>query len=309
MIGFRVVAKENRVKGDLNRFRKYLGKLTGDLLTQEACLTARAALLYAPPIVPDGGKGDTAAAGKTGERAIDRDVRLIFAPPGSTLQSVFSRAGLAGTRSAFRNWREKPFITSTSTLLSKIYYDYDEDRAYQRAKNLFYGKPNRSVAVANMGEMSRYHKAQRVNGQVYRQGRPDKQTKRYPYIAPEPLIKKYVKLRSRAVGKLKSGWWEIISNKGKNLVIFGRVVDAGAKALPKYITRHKGPGNFSANFSGHTKKVTITNRIGDSDSAGLRVDTFRLVVNHRREAIRKRPYQVYANRIVRNWNMMQRPNA
>jgi hypothetical protein len=309
MVTFSIRVKENRVKGDLAQFRAYVGKLTGDLLLQEACLTARSALKYAPPLVPSGGKGDTAAAGKTGERAIDKDVRSIFAEPGSTLQSVFARSGLAGAKSAFAKWRSKPLIVSSSTLLSKIYFDHDESRAFGKAKNIFYGKPNRSQSLDNMGAMSTIHKQQRKNGRILREGRPSKEVKRYPYIVKGPLINQYVKLRSRAIGKLKSGWWEIISKYGTGLNIFGRIVDAGAKGLPKYITRHKGPGTLVKNMSGHSKKVRITNQIGDADAAGLRTNTAILVNRDRIAAIAKRPYQVYANRLVRNWNNKLRPGA
>lgn len=309
MITFGIRVREDRVKGDLVRFRKYLNTVTGTLLKQEACLTARAALKYAPPLVVGGGQGDTAAAGKMGERAIDKDVRAIFAPPGSTLPAVFSREGLAGTRAAFNKWRQKPLIVSSSTLLSRIYYDADPDRAYQKAKNIFANKPSRSKTVANIGQMQIIHNSQRKNGRVVREGRPSKEVKSYPYIAKDSLIKQYIKRRALQVGKLKAGWWEIISKHGAGLVIFGRTVDAGAKGLPKYITRHKGPGLLQANLIGYSKKVSITNQIGDNDGAGMRTKTVALVVAHRLAAISKRPYQVYANRIVRNWNAGLPPGA
>ena len=111
------------------------------------------------------------------------------------------------------------------------------------------------------------------------------------------------------VGKLKSGWWEIIKTHGSNLVIFGRVVNAGAKGLPKYISRHGGNGVLTKALGGNTKRVTARNLIGDSDGAGLRTNTFNLVIRDRQAAIAKRPYQVYANRIVRNWNNGLLPGA
>lgn len=302
MVTFGIRVRENRVKGDLAQFRQYLGTVTRTMLKQEASLTARSALKYAPPLVPTGGKGDTGAAGKTGERAIDKDVRAIFAEPGSTLASVFNKENRRGLFKDFLRWRSKPNTAGGSTLISKIYSDDDVQRAFQKASNLFAGKPNRSKTVVNVGQMSTIHKQQRVKGRVVREGRPDKETKRYPYIAKAALINKYVKLRSRAIGKLKSGWWEIIDRHGRGLVIFGRVVDSGSKGLPKYITRHRGPGSLAETKGGSSLRVRITNQIGDSDGAGLRANTFSLVIRDRLAAISKRPYQQYANRIVRNWN-------
>lgn len=304
MITFTFRPRGADMRADWSRFTRVMGTLTESILMQEGCLTARAALKYAPPIVPTGGKGDTAVAGKTGERAIDKDVRAIFAAPGSTLPAVFAKGGLSGTRAAFTAWRKKPFVTSSSTLLTKIYYDADPERAYQKAKNIFANKPSKSTAISNIGQMQIIHNSQRKNGRVVREGRPSKEIKRYPYIAKESMIKQYVKRRSLQVGKLKSGWWEIISKHGAGLVIFGRTVDAGAKGLPKYITRHGGNGVLEKQFGLNRpiKKVVITNRIGDNDGAGLRTKTFALVIAHRNAAIAKRPYQQYADKLVRNWN-------
>lgn len=308
MISLSVNVRSSKIRGDFNKFTEYLGKVTGDLLKQESCLTARAALKYAPPLVPGGGQGDTAAAGKTGERAIDKDVRAIFAPRGATLPSVFAN-GSTSQKSAFTAWRKKPFLSSSSTLLTKIYYDPDPERAFKKASNLFKNKPNQSKELNNMGQMRVIHNGQRKNGRVVREGRPSKQIKRYPYIVKDSLIKQYVRVRAQEVGKLKSGWWEIISKHGRGLTIFGRVVDAGAKGLPKYITRHAGNGVLISQLSGQTKTITITNRIGDNDGAGLRTKTFALVVAERTGAIAKRPYQVYADRLVRNWNRNVPPQS
>lgn len=308
MIGFSITVKSEKVRGDLKKFEDYLGKLTGDLLKQEACLTARAALKYAPPLVIGGGKGDTAAAGKMGERAIDKDVRAIFAPKGSTLQSVFS-SGNAGSKSAFVEWKKGKPPASLSRLINKIYEDADIERSYRKALNLYGDGKSKSRTLGNLGQMALIHDGQRKNGRVVREGRPSSDIKRNPYIVKDSIIKQYIKKRALNVGALKSGWWEIISTYGKNLVIFGRSVDAGAKGLPKYITRHKGPGTLISQLMGQTKKITIKNAIGDNDGAGLRAKTFALVVAHRNAAIAKRPYQVYANRIVRNWNNSLPPSA
>lgn len=308
MIEFTVKVDDKRVKGDLRGFRLFLDKLVNDVMKQEACLTARAALKYAPPLVIGGGKGDTAAAGKMGERAIDKDVRAIFAPPGATLPAVFAKGTASGAKAAFVKWRSKPY-RGGSTLLTKIHTDPDESRAFAKANNLFGGKPSRSKEINNTGQMRVIHEGQRKNGRVVREGRPSREIKRYPYIVKDALIKRYVKERAKMVGQLKSGWWEIISKHGRGLVIMGRTVDAGAKGLPKYITRHSGNGILAAALGGSSKRITITNSIGDNDGAGLRTKTLALVLAHRTAAIAKRPYQYYADRMVRNWNNQLPPGS
>lgn len=303
MITFTFRPRGANMRADWSAFQRRMGEITKGVLMQEACLTARAALKYAPPLVATGGKGDTAAAGKMGERAIDKDVRAIFAPRESTLQAVFSQ-GRAGSKSAFTKWKSGTPPNSGSRLINKIYEDSDIERAYRKALNLYGDGKSKSKSLNNAGQMRMIHEGQRKNGRVVREGRPSSEIKRYPYVVKDALIKRYIKTRALQIGKLKSGWWEIISTYGRNLVVFGRAVDAGAKGLPKYITRHKGNGTLTKHFSQNapSQRIIIRNQIGDNDGAGLRTKTFALVIAHRNAAIAKRPYQVFADKLVREWN-------
>ena len=308
MITFALRPRENRVKGDLAAFRQYLGKLTGDLLTQEACLTARAALKYSPPMVAGGGKGDTAAAGKMGERAIDKDIKAIFAAPHRTLSGVFYQK--AGSRARFARWRSLTNIKLKSNWMQDIFTDPDEDRAYSRAMMKLGLEPPRNKIADSMGQASSYHKRNRIKGRVTKFNGPDEQTKRYPVVIKEQTLKKYIALRQKVVGKLKSGWYDIINTYGRNLNIFGRTVDAGAKGLPKYVTRLRFKnGRMTKNMTGHSKRLLIANLYGDAEGAADERGTFGAVVKHRLAALAKRPYQVYADRLVRNWNKNLTPKS
>lgn len=308
MISFAVRVKESKVRGDLVKFREYLGTLTKTLLTQEACLTAKQALNYAPPIIAKGGQGFKKEAETWGNRAIDRDVRLIFARRDATLPGVFS-FGNAGSKSAFTKWRANALGGDPPSIIRKIHSDPDEDKAYTKALSMFGDGKSKARPINNAGQMRLIHDGQRKQGTIKRSGGPSQDIKRNPYIARDSMIKAYVKKRQLQVGKLKSGWWSIISTYGKGLVIFGRVVDSGQKNVAKFIKRHAGPGTLSLSMNGQSKRVTIVNRIGDNDGAGLRTDTVNLVIRDRLAAIAKRPYQVYANRIVRNWNKSLPPSA
>lgn len=316
MVTFGIRVRENRVKGDLAQFRQYLGKLTGDLLTQEACLTARMALKLTPPMIADGGKGDTAEAGKMGDRAVDKDIRSMFADGKATIGGVFHQK--AGSRARFARWRSLTDPKLGSNLLQDLFTDPNEDRAYAKASNIFKNSLPRNKVVNSLGAASTLHKRERVRGRVTGPGKknrnsfvgPSQQTQRYPHVMKESMIKRYVALRQRVVGKLKSGWYDIINKYGRNLVIFGRTVDSGAKSLPKYITRQRFNNGFlSKSMGGHSKRISIKNTHGDAEGAASERNTHALVIKFRMDAIKARPYQVYANRIVRNWNKNLRPSS
>jgi hypothetical protein len=308
MVTFAIRVRENKVRGDLGKFRAYLGKLTGDLLTQEACLTARMALKLSPPMLGGGGQGDTAAAGKMGARAIDKDVRSIFADGKATLGGVFHQK--AGSRARFMSWRSLNNPKLSSTLLQDLFTDPDQDKAYAKASSLFANKLPRNTIVENIGAASSIHRKERRRGRVVNMRGPSDEVRKYPAIMKEATIKKYIALRQKVVGKLKSGWYDIINTHGRNLNIFGRLVDAGSKGLPKYITTQRfRNGVMSKAFSGNSKRISIRNAYGDAEGAASERGTYGAVIRGRLMALAKRPYQVYANRIVRNWNTNQRPGA
>lgn len=315
MVTFSIRVKENKVKGDLAKFRTYLGKLTGDLLVQEACLTARMALKVTPPMIGSGGEGDTAAAGKMGDKSVDKDVRSIFADGKATIGGVFHQK--AGSQSRFARWRSLSKPNLPSVLLQDLFTDPDQDRAYARAANLFKNKLPRNQVVESLGAASTLHRRERKRGRVTGSGKknrnafigPSSETQKYPHVMKESLINKYVALRQRAVGKLKSGWYDIINKYGRGLVIFGRTVDSGQKGLPKYITSKRFTnGLLTKSFGGHSKRIIIKNTHGDAEGAASERNTHALVIKYRMNNIGKSKQQ-YANRIVRNWNANLPPSA
>jgi hypothetical protein len=308
MIVLNVTPRKTRLYGDFEQYRKHLRQLRGDLLKQEACLTARAALKFAPPLVEGGGKGDTAAAGRTGMEAVAADIKSIFAIPGSTLSSVF--AGSRASKSHFAKWRQKSSPKTGTSVIKDIHSDEIEDRAWQYAKNLYGNREGRHMTPSSLAEMAKLHRAERRKGVVRRTGGPSDQVRRYPHIARQALINKYIKLRQRAVGKLKAGWWGIINAHGRNLTISGRTADAGAKGLPGYITRHRmNTGSMRVVNSPNAGRITIRNDIGDNDGAGMKADTVIMVTSYRQMQVASRPPQRHINRFVRNWNTNQRAGA
>ncbi len=308
MISLNLVPKKTLIYGDFRDYRRYLRTLRGDLLKQEACLTARAALKFAPPLVEGGGKGDTAAAGRAGAEAVAADIKSIFATPGSTLSSVFS--GSRASRANFIKWRQKEAPKNGTSLLRSLHSDDDEERAWDASRAIYSNRQGRHHTADNIGQMAKMHRAERRKGVVRRTGGPSHDVRRYPHIVRQALLNKYIKLRQKAVGKLKAGWWKIINTYGRNLTIFGRTADAGAKGLPSYITRHSlNTGTLLSIDTDRVGRITIRNEIGDADGAGMRADTTVFVLNYRRNQIASRPPQRHINRLVRNWNNSQRPGA
>jgi hypothetical protein len=315
VIALNLVPRKTRILGDFAEFKSYLRTLRGDLLKQEACLTARAAIKFTPPVIgtrdgkprTGGGEGDKARGGEWGMRAVDKDIRSIFAPPGSTLSSIF--AGNRYSRSHFAAWRSKNAPKNGPEFFQTL-HSADEDKSWEQAKNLYAGKPTRHKTADNIGQMATLHRKERRKGIIVRAGGPSPEVRAYPHIVKNALINKYIKLRQRAVGKMKAGWWKILNTYGRNLTIFGRTVNSGIKGLPAYITRHNmNTGSMLTVNTDRFGRIVITNSIGDAEGASMNNATAAFVIRYRQDQIAQRPPQVYVNRLVRNWNRMNRPSA
>lgn len=290
-----------KLRGDLAAYKVALGRLVENLVVQEGCLTARAAIMFTPPLT-SGSDGHTAKAGRQGEEAVERDIRSVIKPIDDSLKS--SVDPFYGDLDAFDRWRKKPIPKTSNSIIKKIHADADIQRGFERARNLF-----KNLAPARMlgGEsgLRAAHEAERktYRGRITRNRGPSDSVVRSPFFADTRDLDSYIKRRKLMVGKMKAGWYEIIDRHGRGLMINGRVVNSGLKGLPKYVTRHGkgGEGTSALRRRASGPAFSIRNAIGDAMGVGTSANTMNHVLQYRRMQVAQSDPNKHIRRFTANW--------
>jgi hypothetical protein len=289
-----------RVASMLGNTRSYLDKFTRDMLYQEAALAARAFMKFTPPIPKGGGMGDTPKAKKQGEAAVAGDIASIMMDKAKSTLNTF--AELEDDFQSFIEWKARPMRASrkyNNAITYKIHQDSNVERAYAKMKNLrgADGEKFRGYArkLQTQADIRNAHDAVRrhYKGRIRRNGGPNIELETRPFVAEQKLIDSYTKLRQREVGKLSSGWWTLIQMVPKIRI---RGIDANSgRKVPAWIRRHKAPGLFLDNTGkgaiSVNSSVTIVNGIGDIMGVAREANTKAKVIQYRKAAQAKRPWQ------------------
>lgn len=303
-----------RFREELRLFDEYLKNLSGEIIKQEAGLTALAAIMFSAPVSPDKGVngGLGVAAKKIGERAVERDIRSIFRSndePSAIARNI-ARPTMATSMEAFMQWRQQPFADKTK-ILGKIHADPDIDRAYGKVRNLMRKKleimaeADRNVYI-EPGMMSSLHEEQRkkYRGRIRRNNGPDRNVGYSPYIVGEMAIKRYVKERQKKVGWMKAGWSHVIDRIGMVSINGRKFRPAGGK-VPQWVKRHGRGGSgmvMQDLVSMGRRYVKILNLAGDADGISTTYSVAKKVIDYRSMMINRRPYQDYIDKAVALWN-------
>lgn len=308
-LNLHLVIKENRVrkfKREIELFRQYMGSLTGDLLRQEAALTALQFANRTAPIQPMKDKewgGLHIGAKHQGEEAINRDVRSIFKP------TDFMLAGAAdpvyGSLEAFNKWKNRPLPKGSNNVVRRIYQSTDVEGSYKAAQR-FFANRNVNRGVESVGVMRSIHERERniskKKGRITKGGGPSREIKGppyRPYFADANVINKYIKERMRMVGKAKAGWYEVIQRIGA-VKLNGKVQKPTGNKIPAWVKRNATGRGF---VLARPKKVTITNTLGNINNIADDSNTVMEVINSRNVRINLNPYhQRELDRAVRLWN-------
>lgn len=303
-----------RFREELRLFDEYLKNLSGEILKQEAGLTALAAIMFSAPISPERGQnaGLGVAAKKIGERAVERDIRSLFRSneePSAVARNM-KRPVMATSMEAFLAWRQQPFADKTK-ILGKIHSDPDIERAYGKVRNLMKRKLE-MMAEADRNTyiqpamMESLHEQQRkkYRGRILRHNGPDRDVTLSPYIVGEMAIKRYVKKRQKKVGWMKAGWAHVIQRIG-TVNINGRVFRPAGGKVPQWVRRHGRGGSgmvLQDLVSMGRRYVKILNLEGDADGISTTYAVSRKVIDYRSMMINRRPYQGDVDKAVRLWN-------
>lgn len=310
-----LVVRQNRLKkfqDDMGLFAKHLHGLRGDLLKQEAGLTALEFINRTSPIKPAEGvenAGLSQGAKKVGEGAVERDIRSLFKATDYMLAGAVDTA--YGSIEAFQKWKNRPLPKGSNDVIRGIWADQNVEGAYQFAQR-FMGKRDHSRGLDDVSSLKSVHERERNvsrrKGRIASKeaGGPSPAIKGppyKPYFANANVIEKYIKQKQQMVGKAKSGWWMVISKLG-TININGRVQRPTGSKVPQWVRRNaKGTHGFVSRQADN-KKISITNLWGNVNNiAKENQDIVALVVNARNIRLGSNPYMQRAvNQAVSMWN-------
>lgn len=307
-ISARLENSPRRVAGDVKLYTEYLGRLTHNCVRHEAALCAVGFLRFTPPfkIRETSGEKGKSGLGKddesVGNIAAELDIRSIFKPTDSNLAGAVDP--LYGSMDAFMRWKRQRMPNNSNSIMVAIWKDANVERAYSKARNLFKNR-DRSRLIDSAAQMRTIHDAQRraFRGRIRRHNGPTPDVRRSPYLTEAANINKYVELRQRQVGWLKSAWAKVIKSIGM-VELNGRMVNPGGGTyLSRWITRHGagGGGHVASDFA--RKRIKISNLAGDNDGVSTTAEVIQTVVNWRNHNLNARnPYQKEVDKSVRLWN-------
>ena len=257
-----------------------------DVGLKNAALMCRESMMLTPPMGSKG-NGLKQQAQKAGEKAINRDVRKIFI-------AVDSRKGIApllllterlaystrhGTPAEFRSLLQgaaRATLKRGTRVLQAIANDYDDERAFRKAKNYFARSITRKSDYGSMGFVA----DPKPLLQPLRNWR-DKEI-----VQDEQTIKDYVASRTPAVGMLKAGWYKILMSLPKPSSRENKS-NFGTSGIPNYIKRHAGAaGYINLVEAKDVFALVIGNGIANTNNVSTEADVKSLVLGLRVKSLR-----------------------
>jgi hypothetical protein len=284
MVVHQNVASFNRM---LTTFAQEVGYTIEYASLREAALMCRDAIIFTPPFKMGGGGGETKQAELVGRRAVERDINSLFVAKNdkarvagamllNNLASAAKRRNFGEFSQAMQAATDKA-IQFDAIIPNKIVADTDTMRAYRKAQNFFNqssGQPANAVVNDLRQVHNRFKRLTRQGKTKIDKGRGDYMGKFL--VETQSELKAYIKERQAEVGRLKSGWWNVMQvipkpkKKGVDQT-FGR------KGVAGYVKKFPG-NNFQRLYS--TQKAvnySFGNLIGNADDKATKNNVENLI--------------------------------
>ena len=275
-----VHAKAETFNKALDEYAKEVGWTMEYTILREGALMCRDAIIFTPPFIQGGGGGETKQAELVGKNAVKRDINQLFVAvndkakiSGAMMLNQLASAAKMRDYASFQIARQQissRTISFESLLANKIGADGDEQRAYQKAQN-FFNKYKVRPANLPVEDIRAVHNQFK---RLTRQGKTKIETGRGDYLGKFLVKSKgelnaYIKSRQEEVGKLKSGWWNVIEALPKPKKK-GVEQNFGRKGVAGYVKKFPG-NNIQALFSSPSNvSLIIGNMIGNNDDIATR---------------------------------------
>jgi hypothetical protein len=285
-VGF-VHTKVETFNKALDEFAKEAGWTMEYTILREGALMCRDAIIFTPPFIGGGGGGETKQAEIVGKNAVKRDINSLFVAvndkakiSGAMMLNQLASAAKMRDFASFENARAQisnRTISFDSHLANKFAADGDPQRAYLKAQN-FFNKYKVRPANLPVDDLRSVHDQYK---HLTRQGKTRITRGQGDYLGKFLVKSKgelnaYIKTRQEEVGKLKSGWWNVIEALPKPKKK-GVEQNFGRKGVAAYVK--KFPGNNMQAFISTPDRVSllIGNQIGNNDDVASRNNVMNLI--------------------------------
>lgn len=291
----------NKLSKTFDKFQEATKQIVEEVMKEEACLTAREAMVYTPPMNGNGGgNGDKKVAEKWGDKAVEGDILSVVSYENKALASA---VGPNGSMNKFLNWKNDGKRPKKPGVIQKIFDDQNYRRAYRNATNLLKNNAKVQILQTAAAIKSAHEEARKLyRGRIRRNRGKTTGFDANIKLANAKQLKDYIKERQKRVGWMKSGWLDVIKTIGPAR-ISGMPTNFGVKDLPQFITRHNnkmGLVNISMTSGvGGGSQIKITNKMGNAFNVAREAEVFNRVISARSGKMKKRM------RYFINWNIKQ----
>ncbi len=271
-----------------------------DIGLKNAALMCRESIMLTPPMGKGGKGGLTSTGEKAGQRAIAADVRKIYVAadnrkgiaPLLILTKKLAYSTRNGNPAEFRallDGAARTALKRGTRILQAIANDYDDERAFKKAKNYFNRSQLRSTEYGTLGyqrDLRPVHKMllAKAGGRFKQNGKPFQPLTNWRdkiLVETDEEIKEYIASRTPKVGRLKAGWYKVLMGLPKPSSREGKT-NFGTSGIANYIKVHAGnAGYFNFNETPSNLNLIIGNGIADMNNVSTEADVKATVIGMR----------------------------
>jgi len=271
-----------------------------DIGLKNAALMCRDSIMLTPPMGAGGKGGLTVTGEKAGKRAIAADVRKIYVAadnrkgiaPLLILTKKLAYSTRNGNPAEFRallDGAARTALKRGTRILQAIANDYDDERAFKKAKNYFNRSQLRSTEYGTLGyqrDLRPVHKMllAKAGGRFKQNGKPFQPLTNWRdkiLVETDEEIKEYIASRTPKVGRLKAGWYKVLMGLPKPSSREGKT-NFGTGGIANYIKVHAGnAGYFNFNETPSNLNLIIGNGIADMNNVSTEADVKATVIGMR----------------------------
>lgn len=267
----------------LNQFHKDTGIDVRETNILTAAKMCKLTMEFTPPLVKGGGHGLTKFAKQSGNNSVARDIKSLFVAKNDTkaaaigvMLNQLKKAAQDNDQGKFKRIKDQSAlknVTLERTVVGKVLQDGDEERAFKKAKNLF-NKSTQARALKEQEVVTDLKAVHEKHRYFSNQGKTKVMRAQGGYLGKfvvnsKGVLEQYIKLRQLQVGRLKAGWFAVLSSLPR---ANARRSNFKSSDIPTWIKRHPGNGYFTIADKPDQTSIVFGNAIGDNDGMATKAN-------------------------------------